>query len=489
MDSQVDKLKVIFLPFFLVPGHLIPLVDTARLFARHGVSVTIITTTANALLFQRAIDCDANSGHQINTHVLQFPSAQVGLPEGIENYYTMTSNDTNSKLLHGLSLLRKPIEQLFQDMRPDCIVSDMFYPWTVESAARLGIPRLVFHVTSYFSFCAETCIEQYKPHQSVNSDTEPFLIPGLPNKIEMTRLKLPDWVKTQDRFTQLLNIIKESERRSCGAIVNSFYELEGAYEELHKRNMGIKAWSVGPVSLWVNKDVADKVERGNKVAPPEEQEWLKWLNAKECNSVLYVSFGSMTKFPTPQLIEMAHGLEASGHQFIWVVPKKDKDQDEWWLEDFQKRMKESKHRGLIIRGWAPQLLILEHPAIGGQLTHCGWNSFLKGVTAGLPMITWPLFAEQFYHEKLVTEVLKIGVAVGKKEWSRWANEAKEVVKREDIEKAVKFLMGSAEEATEMKKRARELGNAARRAVQTGGSSQSNFMDLINELKSLKCARN
>jgi hypothetical protein len=69
MDSQVDKLKVIFLPFFLVPGHLIPLVDTARLFARHGVSVTIITTTANALLFQRAIDCDANSGHQINTHV------------------------------------------------------------------------------------------------------------------------------------------------------------------------------------------------------------------------------------------------------------------------------------------------------------------------------------------------------------------------------------------------------------------------------------
>ncbi|KAK7818153.1 soyasapogenol b glucuronide galactosyltransferase [Quercus suber] len=304
----------------------------------------------------------------------------------------------------------------------------------------------------------------------------------------MTRLQLPEWLRTPNGYTQLMDKIKESERRSYGSILaNSFYELEGAYEELHKNSMGIRTWSVGPVSLWVNKDVADKVERGNKAAV-EEHELLNWLNAKECNSVLYICFGSSSKFPTAQLTEMAHGLEASGHQFIWVVRQKDGDQGEGWLGDFEKRMKES-NRGLIIRGWAPQILILEHPAFGGQVTHCGSNSLLEGVTAGLPMIAWPLYAEQFYLEKLVTEVLKIGVAVGKKEWSMWAEETKEVVKRDDIEKAVKFLMGSGEEAAEMKNRAKELGNAARKAVESSGSSQSNFMGLINGLQSLKCARN
>jgi hypothetical protein len=57
-------------------------------------------------------------------------------------------------------------------------------------------------------------------------------------------------------------------------------------------------------------------------------------------------------------------LEASGQQFIWVVrkDKKARDKEEWLPEGFEKRM-ESK--GLIIRGWAPQVVILDHEAIGG----------------------------------------------------------------------------------------------------------------------------
>ncbi|KAM3761933.1 hypothetical protein ACB098_01G305900 [Castanea mollissima] len=301
----------------------------------------------------------------------------------------------------------------------------------------------------------------------------------------MTRLQIPD---IPDDFNQFIISNKEAERRCYGAIFNSFYELEGAYEELHKSNTGRKRWSVGPVTLWANKDVTDKLERGNKAAL-EDHEWLHWFNAKESNSVRYISFGTLAKFSEAQLIKIAHGLEASGHQFIWVVRQKDKDQDEGCLEEYEKRVKES-NKGLIIRGWTPQLMILEHPAVGGQVTHCGWNSFLEGVTAGLLMITWPIFAEQFYHEKFVTEVLKTRMAVGKKEYSALrTEETKEVVKREDIEKAVKFLMGSGEEAAEMRNQARELGNVARKAVENKGSSQSNFTGFINELKSLKSKRN
>ncbi|XP_075655448.1 soyasapogenol B glucuronide galactosyltransferase-like [Castanea sativa] len=485
MNSRADQLKVFFLPF-LVSGHMIPMVDLARLFAMHGVNVTIINTPANALLFQKAIDRDANSGHQIKTHILEFPSAQVGLPEGIENFNMITSHGMSHKLYYALSLLQKPIEQLFQEMTPDCIITDMFYPWTVDSAAKLGIPRLVFHTAGYFSQCAASSIKQHAPHLCVNSNADTFLLPDLPDTIEMTTLQLPRWVRTQDGYAQLMDRIRESERQSYGAVVNSFHELESAYEEHYTSITGIKAWSVGPVSLCVNRDAADKVERGNKVAP-DENEWLNWLNSKECNSVLYVSFGSLNKFSTAQLIELAHGLDASSHQFIWVVRQKDKDQDEGWLEDFEKHIKES-NRGLIIRDWAPQLLILEHPAIGGLVTHCGWNSILEGVTAGLPMITWPLYAEQFYNEKFVTQVIKIGVSVGVTEWRQWDEEAREVVKREEIKKTVIFLMGSGVQAAEMKNRARELRNAARRAIQSSGSSQSNLMSMIKELKSLKCGR-
>ena len=101
---------------------------------------------------------------------------------------------------------------------------------------------------------------------------------------------------------------------------------------------------------------------------------------------------------------------------------------------------------MVLRGWAPQLLILEHVAIKGFMTHCGWNSTLESVCAGVPMITWPLSAEQFSNEKLITDVLKIGVQVGSREWLSWNSEWKELVGREKVESAVKKLMVESEEA-------------------------------------------
>ena len=149
-------------------------------------------------------------------------------------------------------------------------------------------------------------------------------------------------------------------------------------------------------------------------------------------------------------------------------------------------MRESK-RGFIVKNWAPQLVILDHLATGGMVTHCGWNSTLECITTGLPMITWPLFAEQFFNEKLVTDVLRIGVGVGVKQWRPDWSEAgrNEVVKREQIEKAVALLMDSGQEAVEMRKRAGMLASAARKAVESGGSSYPNLLALINELKSVK----
>ncbi|QCE12055.1 UDP-glucosyl transferase 73C [Vigna unguiculata] len=485
MEAEPEnQINVIFLPF-PAPGHMIPMVDTARIFAKHGVSVTIITTPANASTFQKAIDTDFNSGYNITTRVLPFPAAELGLPQGLENAKDATARETIGKLRLGILMIKDQIELLFQELHPDCLVTDMLHPWTVESAAKLGIPRLYYYSSSYFSTCAKYSILKHNPHQGLLSHTHSFTIPELPHNIQMTPLQLEPWLRTQSSATEFFEAVYESESRSYGALYNDFCELEGDYEKLYKSTVG-KSWSVGPVSAWVNKDDERKSNRGHTEDLAQEPEWLNWLNSKQDESVLYVSFGSLTRFSHSQLVELAHGLDQSGHSFIWVIRKNDEsEKGESFVEEFEEKMKESK-KGYIIWNWAPQLLILEHPAIAGFLTHCGWNSILESVSAGLPMITWPTYAEQFYNEKLIVEVLKIGVPVGAKE-NKWAGmEDCADVGREEIANAVVHLMEK-EESREMRSRTRKLSDAAKKSIEKGGSSYCNLMQLLEELKSLKIA--
>ncbi|PNX55318.1 soyasapogenol B glucuronide galactosyltransferase-like protein [Trifolium pratense] len=311
----------------------------------------------------------------------------------------------------------------------------------------------------------------------------------------MTPLQLADWIRVKTSATGLFVDMYDSEKRSYGTLYNSFHELESDYEALSKTTMGIKSWSVGPVSAWINNDDERKANRGNmEMNIGKDSELLNWLNSKPNDSVIYVCFGSLTRLSHKQIVELAYGLENSGSNFILVVKG-----GEDFLHDIEKRVKESK-KGYVIWNWAPQLLILDHPATGGIVTHCGWNSILESLNAGLPMITWPMFAEQFYNEKLLVDALKIGVSVGSKVNKFWLNVVEEkapglniveeevVVKREEIVKAVEILMGSGQEGKTMRMRAKKLADAAKRTVEEGGHSFNNLIQLIDELKSLKIVR-
>ncbi|KAK1560728.1 hypothetical protein Q3G72_030209 [Acer saccharum] len=481
MDSEIPQLHVFFFPF-MAHGHMIPIADMAKLFATRGVKTSVITTPANAPLFSKTIQRSNDLGIDMDLKIIKFPSAEAGLPEGCENVDAITNADPATsmemtiKFFKATAMLQEPLEQLLREFKPDCLVADMFFPWATDVAAKFGIPRLVFHGFNFFSLCTSACIAMYEPHKQVSSDSELFVVPDLPGDIKLTRNQLADFMKSNGEtdFTKMLKHMKEAELKSFGVVVNSFYELEPAYADYYRNVLGKRAWHIGPLSL-CNED---KASRGKQTSI-DENECLKWLNSKKPNSVVYICFGSAANFNSVQLMELAMGLEASGQDFIWVVRKDKKDEDgneeDWLPEGFEKRI---EGKGLIIRGWAPQLLILEHEAVGGFVTHCGWNSTLEGIsTAGVPMVTWPVFAEQFYNEKLVTEVLKIGVSVGVQQWTRLVGD---FVKREAIEKAVKEIMVG-DKAGEMRSKAKALGEMARRAVEKEGSSNFDLNALIKEL--------
>ncbi|CAA0830427.1 Threonine dehydratase biosynthetic-chloroplastic [Striga hermonthica] len=213
------------------------------------------------------------------------------------------------------------------------------------------------------------------------SDTEYFVLPELPDRIEITKAQIsgkagkipPEWTEFREKMLDL-------EFGSLGNVANTFEELEPEYVRHYAQVKGKKVWCIGPVSL-CNEDELDKAQRGKR-ASVDEHECLQWLGSRELGSVVYVCLGSMSRLAAAQLVELGLRLEGSGRSFVWVV-RNVSDEFERWLGD-EKFEEKVKGRGLLIREWAPQVLILDHPSVEGFLTHCGWNSMLEGVVAGLP---------------------------------------------------------------------------------------------------------
>ncbi|KAL7247971.1 hypothetical protein ACSBR2_002801 [Camellia fascicularis] len=483
--ASSNQLHFVLIPL-LAQGHMIPMIDMAKLFGEQNVMVTLVTTPHNASRFSSTID-RAKASQNLPIHLLEipFPCQEVGLPPDCENLDSVPSPDLIRKFYTALDSLQLQLEQKLQeqDTPPSCIISDKCLFWTSKTAKKFQVPRIVFHGMCCFSLLSSHNIMLHNAHRSVASDSEPFVVPGMPKRVEITRTQLPGSFVALPNLNDIRDQMREAESTAYGVVVNSFTELEHGCVEEYGKALDKKVWSIGPVSL-CNKEVLDKFERGNK-ASIDEKECIQWLNSMKPNSVLYACLGSQCRLVPPQLIELGLGLESSKHPFIWVIKtggERFQELEKWLIdENFEERV---KGRGLVIKGWAPQLLILSHPSIKGFLTHCGWNSTIEGVCFGLPMVTWPMFAEQFLNEKLVVEILRIGVRVGVEVPVRWGDEDRVgvVVKREEVEKAIERVMEGGEEGDERRKRAIELGEKAKRAMENGGSAHLNISLLIEDIK-------
>ncbi|KAL0409993.1 UNVERIFIED_CONTAM: UDP-glycosyltransferase 73C3 [Sesamum latifolium] len=447
-----QHLNFILIPL-MAPGHTIPMIDMAKLLAKHGVSVTVIVTPLNAARFSSVIDRAVRSGLSIRLLQIRFPSLEAGLPPGCESVDSLPSYSLIRNFFVAINLLQKPVEEMLKELdpTPSCIICDKHIPWTADTCTKFQIPRIIFDGMSCFTQLVMHSLYISKIHERV-PPTEPFVVPGLPDRIEFTRLQLPG----------LLN---------PGPMdIGDFREQVRKTESL--------------AHGWCNDDL-DKAQRGNQASIDAEQ-CLKWLDNRNPGSVVYACLGSLGRLLPAQFIELAVGLESSTHPFILVVKGGARSEEiEKWIQDdgFEERTKE---RGLLIRGWAPQVLILSHPSVGGFLTHCGWNSTLEGISAALPMITWPIFAEQFLNEKLVVQILETGVGVGAQTVAHLGEyeKAENKVPRDGIKSGIERVMDKGKEGSERRKRAQELGVMAKRSVEVGGSSDLNVTMLIQEIAQL-----
>ena len=481
MASQPHQLHFVLLPL-MAQGHMIPMVDIARLLAQRGLIITVVTTPHNAARFKTTVARAVESGLQIQLIQLQFPCEEAGLPDGCENFDMLPSMEFAFNFFTATEMLHQPVDKLFENLtpRPSCIISDACLPWTADLARKFHVPRISFNGMSCFCLLCMRTSHISKVQESITSESDYFVLPGLPHQIEVTKAQLPGL--PTPNLKEFGERMTAAEMASYGVIMNTFEELEPAYNKEFKKARNDKVWCVGPVSL-CNKNDLEKAQRGNIKASMDERQCMKWLDSREPSSVVYACLGSLCNLIPSQLIELGMGLEASKKPFIWVIRGGDKLEElEKWIkgEGFEERI---KGRGLLIRGWAPQVLILSHPAIGGFLTHCGWNSTIEGICAGIPLVTWPLFADQFLNEKLVVQVLKIGVRIGVEVPVKLGEEEKigVLVKKEDVKRAIDRLVEEGVEREERQKRSRELSEMAKGAVQEGGSSDLNMKLLIQDI--------
>lgn len=214
--------------------------------------------------------------------------------------------------------------------------------------------------------------------------------------MEGIKLKdLPTLIRTTDQEDIMLNFnirIVERSHKASAIIVNTFDALESEIMDKLK-TMFPKLSTIGPLHLMENQLPEDETSSFGSNLWREDSGYFKWLDSKEPNSVLYVNFGSSAHMTEHQLTELAWGLANSKQNFLWIV-RSDLVAGNGDTVNFPAEFEdEIKERG-VLASWCKQEKVLNHPAIGGFLTHCGWNSTLESISAGVPMICWPAFFEQ-----------------------------------------------------------------------------------------------
>lgn len=451
-------------------GHLIPLVELAkRLVHQHSFNVDFFVPTDGAP--SKAQKAVIESLPSAITSVFLPPVDLTDLPEG-------TSIETTIDLTVARSLpsLREGLRSLCSETRVVALVVDLFGTEAFDVAREFDISSYIFFPSTAMALSLFFYLPKLDEMVSCEYRElkEPVKIPGC---IPVQGKDLLD--PLQDRKSSAYNVLLRHTKRyglADGILLNSFKELEGGpIKALQGRGQpGIPPiYPVGPL-----------VNMGSGSGKIQGSECLEWLDDQPHGSVLYVSFGSGGTLSYEQINELALGLEMSEQRFLWVARSPNnkvanatffsvdnlKDPLDFLPKGFLDR---TKGRGLVVPSWAPQAQVLRHSSTAGFLTHCGWNSTLESVVNGVPLIAWPLYAEQKMNAAMLTEGIKVALRPRASENG--------IIGREEIANVLRGLM-EGEDGKKIRNRMKNLKEAAAIALSEEGSSARALSELAFKWK-------
>ncbi|ESQ52326.1 hypothetical protein EUTSA_v10017663mg [Eutrema salsugineum] len=244
-------------------------------------------------------------------------------------------------------------------------------------------------------------------------------------------------------------------KRADFVLCNTVQELEpGSLSALQAKQ---PVYAIGPVfstqavvptSLWAESDCTE------------------WLKGRPAGSVLYASFGSYAHIGKNEIVEIAHGLLLSGLSFIWVLRPDivGTDVPDYLPVGF---VDQAQGRGLLVQ-WCCQMEVISNRAVGGFLTHCGWNSVLESVWLGLPLLCYPLLTDQFTNRKLVVDDWRIGINLCDKK----------PITRDQVSANVRKLMINGESSCELRNNVKKVKHHLKDAVTAVGSSEKNIKSFV-----------
>ncbi|KAL6853523.1 hypothetical protein ACP4OV_019552 [Aristida adscensionis] len=361
----------------------------------------------------------------------------------------------------------EPVERLLDrlslERRPDAIVADTYLTWAVAAGARRGIPVCSLWTMPATFFLALCHIDQWPPadgregeeEQSCKSLDQYVPFPAL-SSVKCSDIKIfRSWERPLKIATQVFSNVRKAQ---C-VLFTSFYELEASAIDGISQVVPCPVYAIGPsIPHMPLAGDPDKIHH---------EKYVNWLDAQPKNSVLYVSFGSFVSMTSSQLEEIAMGLHDSAIRFFWVARD---------MPTTTSLQKISGEKSLVVP-WCDQLKVLCHPSIGGFLSHCGWNSTLEAVFAGVPLLTFPVAWDQLVIGQLVASEWKTGINL------REQRREDGIVSRAAISAAATKLMDLGDaDSQEMRRRAAELRKASRSAVQEGGSSQQSLDSFMKNLR-------
>ncbi|GJN34113.1 hypothetical protein PR202_gb22754 [Eleusine coracana subsp. coracana] len=464
--QQARQLPHVVIFPFMAKSHAIPLIHLAHLLRRRRLAtVTFFTTPGNAAFLRAAL-----SGADDGVAVVELPFIKDQQPAA-ESVEALPSFSSFPTFVDAMSALRPRFEEALAALRPPAsvVVADAFLRWAHAAAAALGVRTLAFVCANMFAqVIREVCVRD-NPAAVLAGGAKAdavFTVPEFPH-VQLTLADIPvpynDPTPTGPIREMDAEVVGKAVAGSHGLIVNTFDALESRYIEHWNRQVGPRAWPIGPFCL--ARPPPDVLSRQGDAAPAY---WLRWLDEKAAagRAVLYVALGTFMAVPEAQLREVADGLEKSGLDFMWAV----RPVDVVLAAGFEERVRD---RGLVVREWVDQFAVLQHECVKGFLSHCGWNSILESICAGVPLAAWPMGAEQPLNAKMAVEELRVGLKVS----AGSSIVTSGLVSSQEIATAVRELV-IGEKGAEMARNAAAMAAKAQEAVAEGGSSWKALKELI-----------